>query len=115
MAIDRTIKVGEEMKKEISNIIQNELKDPRIKGIISVTKVDVTKDMRYAKVYISIYNQDDSKQEVLEGIKSSAGFIRKEVGKRIKVHYTPELIFELDNSIEYGMKINDILNNLNKK
>jgi ribosome-binding factor A len=115
MGYSRTSRLSEEMRKVISTLIQNELKDPRIPMLTSVTNVDVTKDLKYAKVFISVFGESEQKEKCIEGLKSSAGFIRKEVGSRIKMRHTPELIFELDNSIEYGLHISKILNEINKK
>lgn len=108
--MDRTDRIAEEIKKELSYMIQNELKDPRVTGLISVTKVVVTKDLKYCKVYVSIFGDD--KNAVLEGIKSGAGYMRKELSTRIKVRTIPELQFVLDDSIEYGAHINEVLKNL---
>ena len=114
MSIDRTMRLSEEMRKVISNIIQNELKDPRIPMLTSVTKVEVTKDLRYAKVYISVLGDAEQKQKCIDGLKSAAGYIRKETGSQIKMRYTPELIFEIDNSIEYGLHIAELLREVKK-
>lgn len=105
---NRINRVDEEFKKEISMIIDQDLKNPNITGIISVTKVRVSKDLRSARVYISMLNCK-SKKNTLEGLKSSSGFIRSELAKRINLRYTPELIFEIDDSLEYGAKIENIL------
>lgn len=111
----RSGRINEEMKKEISNIIQNDIRDPRLSAMISVTKVDVTKDLRYAKVYVSIFGKDEEKQESVNALKNSSGFIRREIGHRINLRYTPEIIIELDNSIEHGMHIDEILNSIKEK
>lgn len=108
--MDRTVRISEEMKREISAIIQSELKDPRLSRLISVTNAKVTKDLRYAKVYVSIMGNDEEKKNALEGLKSAAGFIRREVGHRIQLRYTPEIQFELDNSIEHGAYISKLIN-----
>lgn len=108
--MDRIVRISEEMKREISAIIQSELKDPRLSRLISVTSVNVTKDLRYAKVYVSIMGNDEEKKNALEGLKSAAGFIRREVGHRIQLRYTPEVQFELDNSIEHGAYISKLIN-----
>ena len=105
---NRMGRIGEEYKKELSQIIDRELKDPSITGMISVTKVKVTNDLKYAKIYISILNSKDEKATI-EGLKKSSGFIRTELAKRINLRNTPELIFEIDDSIEYGAKIDSIL------
>lgn len=115
MGFTRNSRLSEEIKKTISNVIQNELKDPRIPMLTSVTNVDVTKDLKYAKVFISVYGNDEQKAKCIEGLKSSAGFIRKEIGSSIKMRHIPELVFELDNSIEYGLHISKILNEINAK
>lgn len=108
--MDRIIRISEEMKREVSAIIQSELKDPRLSRMISVTNANVTKDLRYAKVYVSIMGTDEEKKNALEGLKSAAGFIRREVGHRIQLRYTPEIQFELDNSIEHGAYISKLIN-----
>lgn len=101
---NRMGRIGEEYKKELSQIIDRELKDPSITGMISVTKVKVTNDLKYAKIYISILNSEDEKATI-DGLKKSSGFIRTELAKRVNLRNTPELIFEKDDSIEYGAKI----------
>lgn len=112
MAKYRAGRINEEVKKEVSSIIQMELKDPRISAMVSVTKVDVTKDQRYAKVYVSIFGDEKAKEETLEALRSSSGFIRREVGHRIKLRYTPEIIIQNDDSIENGMHIDSILDKI---
>lgn len=110
MAKYRAGRINEEIKKEISNIIQNDLRDPRINtAMISVVKADVTKDLKYAKIYISIFDKDNREEEIFSIIKNSSSFIRKEVSQRIDVRCTPELIFQLDKSIEQGMHIDELI------
>lgn len=108
---NRLNRIDEEYRKELSQIIGYELKNPNITGIISVTKVKVTPDLKYAKVYISILNSKNIK-ETMEGLKKSSGFIRTELAKRINLRNTPELAFEIDDSIEYGAKIDSILKDI---
>ncbi len=115
MSANRIMRISEEVRKEVSDIIQNDLKDPRISGMISVTKATVTNDMRYAKIYVSILGETESKKRILEGLKNASGYIRKEIGQRINLRYTPELIFEIDDSIEYGIKISNILKQISPK
>ena len=105
---NRMGRIGEEYKKELSQIIDRELKDPSITGMISVTK------LKYAKIYISILNSKDEKATI-EGLKKSSGFIRTELAKRVNLRNTPELIFEKDDSIEYGAKIDSILKDIMPK
>lgn len=105
---NRLARIDEEYKKELSQIIGYELKNPNVTGLISVTKVKVTPDLKFAKIYVSILNSKNIK-ETLEGLKKSAGFMRTELAKRVNLRNTPELIFEIDDSIEYGAKIDTIL------
>ena len=101
-------RIDEEYRKEISNIISYKLKNPNITGLISVTKVKVTNDLKYAKIYVSILNSKNIK-DTLAGLKKSSGFIRSELARKVNLRNTPELIFELDDSMEYGAKIDSIL------
>ena len=110
---NRLNRIDEEWRKEISNIISFELKNPDVTGLISVTKVKITPDLKYAKVYISMLNSKN-KEKTLEALKKSSGYIRSEIAKRINLRITPELVFEEDDSMEYGMKIDSILKDLNK-
>lgn len=105
---NRQGRIDEEYRKELSQIISYDLKNPNVTGMISVTKVKVTTDLKYAKVYVSILNSKNIK-ETMDGLKKSSGFIRSELAKRINLRNTPELIFEIDDSIEYGAKIDSIL------
>ncbi len=105
---NRLGRIDEELKKEISSIITYDLKNPNITGMISVTKAKITPDLKYAKVYVSILNSKNVK-ETLAGLKKSSGFVRSEVAKRINLRITPEIIFVLDDSMEYGERIDKIL------
>lgn len=105
---NRIGRIDEEYRKELSQIISYELKNPNITGMISVTKVKVTTDLKFAKVYVSILNSKNIK-DTMDGLKKSAGFIRTELAKRINLRNTPELIFEIDDSMEYGARIDSIL------
>jgi ribosome-binding factor A len=108
-------RINEEIRRELSNIIQNELKDPRLTAMISVTQVEVTKDLRYAKVYVSIFGKDEEQAHGLAALKSSAGFMRKEIGHRVNLRHTPELIIELDKSIEHGMHMETLFHSIKEK
>lgn len=107
-------RIDEEYRKEISNIISYKLKNPNATGLISVTKVKVTNDLKYAKVYVSIMNSKNQK-ETLAALKKSSGFIRSELAKSVNLRNTPELIFELDDSLEYGARIDSILKDIMPK
>lgn len=110
---NRLNRINEELRKEISQIISFELKNPDATGLISVTKVKVTPDLKYAKVYVSLLNSKNE-DKTIEALKASSGFIRSLIAKRVNLRITPELVFEKDDSMEYGMKIDSILKDLNK-
>ncbi|BBH20828.1 ribosome-binding factor A [Paenibacillus baekrokdamisoli] len=112
MAKVRVGRVGEQIKKELSQLIQTELKDPRI-GFITVTGVELTNDLSQAKVYLSVLGTDEQKEETLKALARGTGFLRSELGKRIRFRHTPELIFKFDNSIEYGSRIESLISNIN--
>ncbi len=112
--LNRLGRIDEELKKEISNIINYELKNPNVTGLISVTKAKITPDLKYAKVYVSILNSKNIKT-TFAALKKSSGFIRSEIAKRINLRITPELIFVLDDSMEYGAKIDQILKEIMPK
>lgn len=111
MASNRIGRINEEILKELSELIRG-LKDPRVHGLISVTAVDTTSDLRYAKVYISVLDKSTSSQ-VIKGLKSAGGYLRRELGHRLQLRYTPELVFEEDVAIERGSRIFDLLSTLN--
>lgn len=109
----RLNRINEELKKEISQIISFDLKNPDITGLISVTKVKITPDLKYAKVYVSLLNTKNE-EKTIEAIKKSAGYIRSNIAKKVNLRVTPELVFEQDNSMEYGMKIDSILKEIKR-
>ena len=111
---NRMGRIDEEYRKELSQIISYDLKNPNVTGLISVTKVKVTNDLKYAKVYVSILNSKNLK-ETMEGLKKSSGFIRSELARKINLRNTPEILFELDDSLEYGAKIDSILKEIMPK
>lgn len=114
MASNRIGRINEDLQRELSALIRT-LKDPRVQqSMVSVTKVDATGDLRYAKVYISVLDKDKSK-ETLKGLKSASGFMRREIASRLHLRYTPELIFEEDQSMEYGARMFDLLKKLEQK
>ena len=112
--VSRTERISEEIKREISAIIQKELKDPRLPDLVSVLSAEVTKDLRYAKVYVSVLGTEEEKKNAMQGLKSAAGFIRREIGHRLQLRYVPELVFELDNSIERGVYITKLIDDTMK-
>ena len=110
----RLNRINEELKKELSQVLNYELKNPNVTGMLSVTRVKITPDFKYAKVYVSILNSKNIKK-TMEGLKESAGFLRSKLAKTVNLRITPELVFELDDSLEYGARIDSILKDLNVK
>lgn len=110
----RANRVAEQMKKEMSDILSRRLKDPRV-GFVTVTDVEVTGDLQQAKVYITVLGNEDVKEETLKALEKAKGFIRSEIGSRIRLRKTPELFFELDESIEYGNRIEKLISELKKE
>ena len=111
MASNRIGRINEKIQRELASLIPN-VKDPRVSGLISVTAVDTTPDLRYAKIYISVLDKSDCAQ-VLKGLKSASGYLRRELGHALQLRYTPELTFVRDDSIDQGAHILDMLRNPN--
>ena len=115
MASQRLTRINEEMRREISEVIRTEIKDPAVQDVmISVVAVDTTNDLKTAKVYISVL-QDNKKQEALAGLQKAQGFIRKEIARRINLRNTPELLFKLDESIERGIEMSKLISDVMAK
>lgn len=108
MAYNRSERVAEEIRKEVATMLFGEIHDPRI-GFVTITKVQVSKDLRHAKVYFSILGSDEEKEKTMEGLQSSSGYMRREIGKRLKLRYFPELTFKFDDSLEYASRIEKII------
>ncbi|WP_213974667.1 30S ribosome-binding factor RbfA [Tepidanaerobacter acetatoxydans] len=115
MDFSRNERIAEEIKKGISEIINSDLKDPRIEGLISVTKVKVTKDLRHATVFISFYGDKAKRDTTFDVIQNAKNFIRHELAGKIRIKYMPELSFRIDESIEYGIHINKLLEEIKKQ
>ena len=108
MSANRMGRINEEFKKELSDIIRN-MKDPRIPMMTSVVSVNVTPDLRYAKIYISILGTEAEQKDAMRALNNSVGFVRRELGSRMKMRYTPEPVFSLDHSMEHGARITELL------
>ncbi|ATW24206.1 30S ribosome-binding factor RbfA [Candidatus Formimonas warabiya] len=104
----RSGRLSEEFKKEISDVIKNHVKDPRV-GFVSVVFVDVSGDLRHAKVFVSVLGSEATVKDTMAALKSASGFIRREIAHRIQLRYTPEITFVYDDSIAHGAKISKIL------
>jgi ribosome-binding factor A len=115
MATSRRIsRVAELIKREVSQMLLQDIKDDRVgAGMVSVTDVDVSGDLQHAKIYVSIYGTDEARQQIMAGLKSATGYIRSELGHRVRLRRTPEVIFQEDRSIERGTKVLSLLNQLN--
>ena len=114
MGQERVQRVAEEIKKEIGRIIHDELNDPRI-GFVTITKVDLSRDCRFAKVYFSLLGSKKQLRDTQVGLARSKGFIRKLLAQRVKLRYTPEIVFKLDEGIEYSIHISEVLEKLKEK
>ena len=111
MASNRIGRINDEIRKELAELLRN-VKDPRVQGtMISITRVEATPDLRYAKVYVS-FLQEDRAADALKGLKSAGGWLRRELGRALQLRYTPELVWELDDSITYGAKMLKLINSL---
>ena len=107
--MDRIDRISEEIKKELSELIRTGIKDPRLPDFVSVTALKVTKDLRHATAFISVFADENGKKEAMAALKHAAGFIRREIGQRVNLRYTPEFTFKLDDSIEHGIHINKLI------
>ena len=112
MASSRIGRINEEIMRELSTSIRS-LKDPRVQGMITITAVDTASDLRTAKVYVSVY-EEEKRAPMMKALKTAAGFIRHNLGRRVQLRYTPELVFELDTTIEYGVHIASLINQVRK-
>ncbi len=111
----RNGRINEEIKKDVSNTIQNKIKDPRLSAMVSVTKVDTTKDLSYTKIYVSVFGNELAKKETIQALKSSTGLIRKEIGIHVKLRHVPQVIIEIDETIERAMHLESIFHQIKEK
>ena len=112
MASNRIGRINEEIQRELSTLIRS-MKDPRVHGLVSITAVDTTPDLRYAKIFVSVLDKSDV-TEVVKGLKSAGGYLRRELGRSLQLRYTPELTFVADDSIAEGARILEIIEKLDK-
>lgn len=113
MSSFRIDRISEEVRHAVDGIIR-EMNDPRIGGTYAVTRADVTRDLRYAKVYVSVL-EDDRAEDMIKALKKAAGYIRHELGARVDLRYTPEILFERDRNIAYGVHISQVLREIAPK
>ena len=107
MASNRIGRINEEIQRELSDLLRS-LKDPRIRGLVSIIRVDTTPDLHYAKVYVSVLNKQDTR-DVMRGLRSAGGYLRRELGRALNLRHTPELTFFRDDSMAKGAKILEML------
>ena len=117
MATNRRVsRVAELIKREVSQLLLNGIKDDRVgSGMVSVTNVDVSGDLQHAKIYVSVYGTEEAKAQTMAGLKSATGFVRSELGARVRLRRTPEVVFIEDTGIERGSKVLSILNRLEQE
>lgn len=108
MGFDRIDRISEEVRRALDQIIRDEVSDPRVGGTWSILRADVTRDLRYCKVRVTVL-EENKRKDMMSALKSASGFIRRELGKKVDLRYTPELIFELDVNIEYAAHIQEVL------
>lgn len=114
MASNRLARTNDDIQRVVSSLLRN-VKDPRVQqGMISVTRVETTGDLRYSKIWLSVMGMKDEK-EFRKGLKSASGWLRRELGSALNLRYTPELVFEIDHSIEYGAHISQVISSLDIK
>jgi ribosome-binding factor A len=109
VAKDRLAAISAEFKRVLSDIIRNDIKDPRVSEMASVTHVEITKDLKYAKAYISVFDTDKLKKSTIESLTHAEHYIKNEIGARLRIRRLPEITFILDTSIEYSSKISEML------
>ena len=108
MSYQRIDRISEQVRREVDRFIRDRLSDPRIRGTFSVTRAEVTRDLRYAKIYVSILEEAD-RAPMMAALKKAAGFVRHELGQSMIIRYAPEILFEEDHNIEYGIHIASVL------
>lgn len=112
--VSRTDKVRKAIIREVSDILQREIKDPRISGIVSVTDVDLSADCKYAKIFVSVFGSQEDQNNTMKALESSTGFIRSELSKRIQMRFSPEIKFKIDDSLERGARVTTILEKISR-
>jgi ribosome-binding factor A len=114
MSAERALKVAQTIKKELAEMIQRDLKDERLKGLISITDVECTSDLRSTKVHISVFGDNTNAEKVVEALNEHAGYMRGEVCRRLKLRFAPEMHFRLDESLERGSKVTELLGKISR-
>ncbi len=109
MSKPRNRRISEEIRKIVAEVMRNGIKDPRVSKMATVTGVETTRDLRYATIYVSVFDDDDMKEKTIEGLNRAKGYIRRAIGDQLDVRYTPEPIFKLDESIENAIHLSNLI------
>ena len=114
MRSQRSLRVGEQIQKELSALLLKGLKDPRV-GFVTITEVKVTSDLGLARIYFTVMGEENVRRETTQGLTSAGSYLRRELGKRLRLRHVPELIFEFDSALEYGNRIESLLQEIKQK
>ncbi|HEY9787453.1 MAG TPA: 30S ribosome-binding factor RbfA [Candidatus Obscuribacterales bacterium] len=114
MSSQRSLRVSQSIKRELSDMIRRDLKDERIGGIVSITDVECSNDCRYAKVFVSVYGEEEQQAKTMEALNDELGFIRGELCRRLQLRFAPEIAFKLDHSLERGAKVSELLGKISR-
>lgn len=109
MSKPRSKRISEEIRKIVAEVIRNDIKDPRVSKMATITGVETTRDLRFATIYVSVFDSDDMKEKTIEGLNRAKGYIRRAIGDQLDVRYTPEPIFKLDESIENAIHLSKLI------
>ncbi len=115
MSKARSKRISEEIRKVVAHAIREEIKDPRVSKLSTVTKVETTGDLRYTTIYISVFESDEIREQTMEGLNKAKGYIRKLIGESLDIRYTPEPQFKVDNSMEYAMNMSKLIDKVHKE
>jgi ribosome-binding factor A len=115
MSYQRTRRIEEEIRKSLSHVLREQIKDPRIGDLVSIVRVELSKDIKYAKIYVSVFGDKKEKDNAMEGLITASGFIRKELGSALKLRHVPEIHFKLDSSIEHSIAVAGIIKKLTQE
>ena len=114
MVSKRAFRVGDRIREEISDLLIRKIRDPRI-GFLTITTVEMSRDLRHAKVFFSTLGTEEERQQALIGLRSATGFIKRELGERLQLRYMPEIVFHFDSSLEYGSRISKMIDEVNRE
>jgi ribosome-binding factor A len=112
--VSRSERVRKAIIREVSDLLQTNIKDPRISGLVSVTDVELSPDCRHAKVFVSVFGSEEERESTMQGLASSTGYMRSEIGKRIQMRFTPEISFKIDDSLERGSRVSLIIDKISR-